>query len=630
MLVALDIETSCAVQSCPGFGISSKCDHGLDPWKSKIDVIGVIGEEIEATFTLDQFLIFHDSWQDSIQYIGHNFKFDMLHLVRHGCNIKLDHWVGDTMLMAYVCTDKIPDAWLANYEWDRAQQKGKHRKGSKHSLKTLAPFFLGVDPFWESEDKNDKEYVLKDTRYTWELYEVLTDRLKELGQFDFYEKKLLPWTKMLLTAEVRGICIDMKALDEKERELKAKVLDLEERLDIEWEDAHLDYHNTLMDKVFDKYKAMADKAGKPLETGSRYGKLLEAAVRKLPTKINYGSPAQMKWLLRDYLGYDVQSLEGDESTGKEVLNRLADEGKEDIKLFLEWRKCNKLLEAFIPTYRDLQVDGVVHPVFNPCNTRTGRTSSERPNMQQVPPELRPLFIPRPGYKFVGYDAAAIEARLIGLYSDDPTLYKIISDGISIHDHNTKVFFGYDTPYEAVSKVHKQERAASKNVGFALFYNAGANRIRIAFAQKGYHLTENECQQLLNRFRSSYQTAMQYSKNIVSYLEGGEVLENLMGRPIRIENAEDCYMQGFNTLIQSSASDYNLDAGYKAWKAAQELGMDAWPLLFVHDFNCFEVRDEQTDAFNHIYPDIATDYVLTTSHGPLPLAVEGGIMTRWEK
>jgi DNA polymerase-1 len=375
---------------------------------------------------------------------------------------------------------------------------------------------------------------------------------------------------------------------------------------------------------------MASKANKPFNYGSRYWHLYENARAKLADGVDYDSPKQMAWLLRDHLGYSITSLEGDESTGREVLERLADEGHEDVSTYLEWRKVNKLLTAFIPTFKKLQVGGVIHPIYNPDSTRTGRTSSERPNAQQIPPSLRPMFKARPGYKFVGYDAAAIEAKLIALYSEDPTLYEIIRSGVSIHDHNTKVFFGLDTPYEAVKKLHPNERAASKNVGFALFYHAGANRIRIAFAQKGYHLTDSECRELHRRFKASYSTAMEYAKEIVRWLEKGNVLPNLLGRPIRIEKAEDAYMKGFNTLIQSSASDYLLHAAHSALRQLASEGIEAHPLLFVHDFVCFEVEESKVETADTIIKNALIDFDLKNSLGSIELEVEGGVMSQWDK
>lgn len=624
-LVALDIETVCNVTGCKGFGDYKKCDHALSPWHGRITKIGAIKNGITKVCNTVYEL---NSWLRSIdngyRFIGHNFKFDLLWLRIHGCEISLEKFAHCTQIMAYVLTEKIPDTWLEQYETQRKLQPGHHRKAGKHSLKTLAPYFLGIAPFWEVDDKADDEYVLKDAQYTFDLFPVLEKKLKERDEWDFY-LRLLGWTKMLVTAEQRGIEIDLEALDAKEQELKQCEVELRAKLDKQWKVAHWAYRTKLSELLIEKYNEMAKRIGKKSVFDSeKHHKLHMTARLKLPVKVDYDSPKQMSWLLRDYLGYNITSLEGDETTGREVLERLANEGKEDVRVFLEWRQVQKLLTAFIPTYKDLQTDGVLHPVFNPTNTRTGRTSSERPNLQQVPPDLRGLFKARSGYKFISYDAAAIEAKLIALYSQDPELNRIVESGSSLHDVNTRTFFGL-TEDSDIKRDYPIHRQATKNIGFALFYGAGSNRLRVTFANKGFHLTDSQCREILGRFKEKYKTAIQYHKDIAKYFESGKKMNNLLGRPVAIENPDEAYMKSFNSVIQGSASDLNLEGAYRAWNEMKKRGIDGTPLLFVHDMVLFEVKDEQIEAADEIITRNLTNFDL-----PIKLTVEGGTSATWEK
>jgi DNA polymerase I-like protein with 3'-5' exonuclease and polymerase domains len=628
-LVSLDIETACNVTGCRDFG-SSKCreDHSLSPWHGRITKLGVFGDGIATTF---ENCADTAGWLDSritdCRLVGHNFKFDLLWLQVHGVDVSQVDW-HCTQLMAYVLTEKIPDSWLSAYESARGARAAAgetwHRKAGKHSLKTLAPYFLGVEAFWEKETHEDDAYVLKDAEYTLLLAKVLEEKLKQRGEWDFY-LRLLSWTKMLLAAELRGIRIDLVELARKESELVAKEADLRKRLDEVWARAHKTYHELQVEDCWLKYDAMATRQDfDGVQSSPKHMKLLQAALPKLQTAVDYDSPKQMSWLLRDYLGYDITSLEGDETTGREVLERLANEGKEDVRTFLEWRKIQKLLTAFIPTYRELATDSVIHPVFNPTNTRTGRTSSERPNLQQVPPELRGLFKARPGYKFIAYDAAAIEAKLIALYSQDPALNSVVTSGRSLHDVNTQIFFGLEDGAD-IKRDYPAHRAATKNVGFALFYGAGANRLRITFANKGFHFTQSQCEEILRRFKANYKTAIDYHKDLTRFFESGEKMTNLLGRPVMIEDPSEAYMKGFNSVIQGSASDLNLEGAHRAWQALQAEGIDAHPLLFVHDAVLFEVREDQVEEADQVIVDKLTNFNL-----PIKLTVEGGISDNWSK
>lgn len=629
-LIAIDIETACNVEGCPDYGKSiCRNDHSLSPWHGKITKVAFAYSDDGGgyVFNGDQladvsYHLLESEYNRDYSITGHNFKFDWLWLAVHGMEIPLDRWVGDSQLAAFVLTEKIPDQWLADYEERRKVAGAHHRKAGKHSLKTLAPYFLGVPALWETEDHSNSEYALKDAEYTARLVVELERRLKERGEYNFYKERLLPWTKMLAQAELRGIELDMAAMEAMEKELQAKSAELKAKLDEQWARAHEAYYLDAVADTNHRYNQMREN--------SLTEKRRQAALSKLPKSIDYDSPKQMAWLLRDYLGYDIESLEGKDTTGREVLERLAEEGKEDVKTYLEWRKTNKILTAFLPTYRELASKGTLHPIYNATGTRTGRLSSERPNAQQVPPQLRSLFKAREGYSFVGYDQAAIEARLIALYTEDPALHAIVSSGASLHDYNTTVFFGLDCDPADVKANYPVERQAAKNVGFALFYHAGANRIRVAFAQKGFHLSDAECKRLLKRFREAYAQAFEFARGVVSYMEEGQVLTNLLGRPLRIESPDDCYMQAFNTLVQSSASDLLLEGAHRAHQEFMKRGIDAHPLLFVHDFVNFEVKDEHVAEANEILVRCLTDFDLTTPLGPIKLEVEGGVSKRWEK
>jgi DNA polymerase I-like protein with 3'-5' exonuclease and polymerase domains len=622
-LVALDLETECAVAGCPGYGGSSKCDHALSPWHSRITVVGVYGETIRKVFRDLGDLRSWLSANGSLRFVGHNFKFDLLHLLARDVVIPLESWIGDTQLAAYVLTDKIPDGWLVDYEAKRKQQPGKHRQAGKHSLKTLAPYHLGVDPFWETENKDDDGYVLRDAEYTYNLFPVLERRLIKLDQYNFYINKQLPWTKLLLRAEARGVQLDIETMGKMEAEMLVKRDRLKQELDEQWHDGHVISTELKISEIKQKYKT---------EKGAA------SAIARIEPGVDYNSPKQMLWLLKEYLGYDCTLIEEKvsdktgkvttEGTGAEVLERLANEGKEDVRKFLDYREVNKILTSYFPTYRELQVGGTLHPIFNPDSTVTGRTSSERPNLQQVPSSISRLFTARPGFKIISYDAAAIEPKIICQYTSDPRLYTIISKGDSIHDYNANVYFelgGPDFSLKRVKAEYPTHRGAAKEVGLSLFYHAGGRRIRTSFAKWGFHISDFEAKSKHKRFKEEFSHAMSVVREFVDLFEAGEVIPNLFGRPIKIQNPEDAYMKGFNRLVQSSASDLNLEAALRTQNECDTLGLDVHYLGTEHDKNIFEARNEHADQAEKILVKHMTGFNLICDLGPIPLEVEGGQM-----
>jgi DNA polymerase I-like protein with 3'-5' exonuclease and polymerase domains len=635
VLTSLDIETAC------GVGCTTKCEHALDEHRNVITRIAIWNEEEKGVWA-DIFGF--KSWLSShpnARFVGHNLKFDLRTLHAKGLDLRA-RWAADTLLMAATFTEKVSDDWLRWYEQQRkiknkALPKGySHREGSKHSLKTLAPYFLSVEPFWEDPTNHaNDEYVLKDCEYTYKLCLFLMDALTKEGSLEFYKDKLLPWTRMLLDVEIRGITIDLTLLDQLDDEAKAKAAEAKRVLDEHWADAYGAYSQIQLDDLQARYMEMADraqlKAKDKVKCYERYKKLFQAAKEKLPTQLNLDSPAQLNWLLKDYLKLDITDFDGEETTGKPVLQRLAGKGREDIKTFLDYRKARKLTTAFFPSYREMQVGGILHTSFNPTGTRTGRLSSSRPNLQQVERGIHRIFRARPNCKLLTKDESAIEPRLIAFYSHDLHLYDIISKGEDFHGYNTKIFFDLTCDVAEIKKQFSLEREVGKEAGLAIMYGAGSNRLQESAMKRGFTWTLKECRYKVDRFREFYEGVFKFRDEVINpTLMQGESVISLLGRHFTISDPENVHMQGLNTLIQSSASDLVVHSAHRAMRAFKEQGIDAHVLLLVHDEIVVEVAEPQVKEADAILTHCMTDYNLPTPFGPIKLAVEGGTSDTWSK
>lgn len=634
MIYALDIETKSKTDNP---------DHALIPHLSEITMIGAWRSPIDFIYWTNIYSFGHFLHDNpKAKFVGHNFKFDLKHLIYHGVDIEIDRWVGDTRLMASVYTNKITRGWLMMYETKRREENKKlkkgfsHREAKQHSLKTLAPYFLEVDPFWENpEDHANAEYCLKDCEYTYRLYEFFEQKLKAEKTFDFYEKKLLPWTKTLLRAELRGVKIDLDLMDKLEQAKKKEAKELKKKLDTVWKKAHKVFRDSQVAKIKSKYTMMLrsylDKHPKVDReaTIQRYRTMVEKKVTKLPQKINYGSSSQLQWLLRDYFKLDITNFNDKESSGREVLNRLAEGGREDLKAFLQYRKVQKLLTSFFPTYRELNLAGTLHGTFDSTGTRTGRLSSSGPNLQQVAGELHQIFISRAGTKFITLDMSQIEPRLVAYYTEDKNLCKMMISGGDFHSRNAIIMFGLDCEEKEVKKLYPKERHLAKTCGLALLYGARMRRIQQTALQQGWKWSFNKCEKIYGRFRKYYKEAFNWKDKFDKSVEKDGAI-NLLGRRFRYADPKDIYMKGFNRLIQSSASDLVVQSACKMEAIFNKQHTYAFPLLFVHDENVIEVGEGSVHQVNCIARECMTNYRLPTKHGNIPLEVEGSIENYWKK
>lgn len=655
-LVSLDVETECAKPGCT----ENDCDHALDEFRNRITIAGTY-TEIEG---VPQARVFRDvpslaSYLDSLGphgLLGHNFKFDLRVLAAHGLPIPLERWVHDSRLMAAVLTEKVSEDYMRWYGAEREKRneklpKGKqHRAEKHHSLKVLAPYFLGVQPFWEDPTNHDNaEYVITDCYYTYKLAEHLSKLLKQEGSYDFYRHWLLPRAKMLLQVEQKGVSLDKMALAEAEVIAAREMSQEKAKLDVHWAPAYEAYHAKKLAELVQKYTAMRDAAivkvkmpEQPTEKAmakltanharihARYKELLEKAKAKIEP-LSIDSPKQLMWLFRDHMGLDITDFEGDESTGKVVLKRLAGEGRQDIATFLEYRKQQKLVTAFFPSYREMEHNGVLHCTFNPAGTRTGRLSSSRPNLQQVPGHLHKLFVARPGYKLITKDESAIEPRVIAALTGDVNLYDIISKGQDFHGFATRELFEEPSWDIALIKAtRKRERDMGKRLDLQLFYGSGAGGIQRTAQEFGYKWSMADCKRKLDRYKEYFAGVYAYRDQLNERLYQGEIVRNLFDRPYSILDPSDVHMKGFNTLVQSTASDIVLDAAYQIMAEFQRRGIDGHVLLLVHDELVIEVREDQVEEADEIITKCMTNYVLPCALGPIKLDVEGKTATAWTK
>jgi DNA polymerase I-like protein with 3'-5' exonuclease and polymerase domains len=637
-IYAIDIET----EALPEFEHIEEA--ALIPHLSRITVIGISdGAGDERVFRGPDMFQNLTNWigqygAGQLTFCGHNLKFDLKHLNFHDpLHNYTALWEDDTQLMAHVLTEKVPETYLAAYEEARlvANEKvangASHRKAGGLSLKVLAPYFLGVDPFWETPDNhNNDEYVLKDARYTARLRNVLEERLKAERHYEFYKEKQLPWTKTLLQAELHGIRLDTAALASRKQASLENVTRLEAKLREQWGQHLRNYDGYQRLDLKEQYEQMFNvAAGKLKEKSSdrllklrdRYSELCKKAESTIEP-FNFDSPKQLTWLLKEALGYNLTGWDGEEATDKEVLQRLAMEGKEDVKTLLEYRKERKLATTYYPTYEELVTDsGRIHSSFNATGARTGRTSSQLPNMQQVPPSCRDLFVADQGCVLVTRDVSALEPVLIAYYSGDTELTRIIRNGESFHSVNAKEIFNLDCSVDEVKNLFPKHRDAAKEFGLSVLYGAGANRVKQSLDKRGFSFSLAECKTFVQRLRDKYKGVWNFKQALDSELEAGTTIYNYMGRPIRFTDPEEVYMKGFNKLIQGSGSDIMQAA---IAKIAQN--PDCKVLLFVHDEVVVQVPEERAKGLEAFVEDCMTDFNL----GDVRLSVEGKTSTFWSK
>ena len=151
------------------------------------------------------------------------------------------------------------------------------------------------------------------------------------------------------------------------------------------------------------------------------------------SKFNINSNWQLAQLL-----YNVKKITplrftatGKGATDDEALSELH---LPELDKWLEIKKLLKIRDTYLDAFLREQVDGIMHPFFNLHTVKTYRSSSDKPNFQNIPKRdeesmklCRRAIYPRHGHQLVEFDYSGMEVRISVCYHKDPTMLKYIND-----------------------------------------------------------------------------------------------------------------------------------------------------------------------------------------------------------
>ena len=164
-------------------------------------------------------------------------------------------------------------------------------------------------------------------------------------------------------------------------------------------------------QLSEKYnKLLLEKEAQFYNLCDKYNDKIEAYRKanpnnKLGSMINIASSTQIAILLYDILGEKPVPRQPVRGTGEAVLQAM---DNEFCKAILEYREVAKLITTYVdklPKVINLN-DGKIHCSFNQYGAKTGRFSSNEPNLQNIPShnkDIRKMFVADEGYVLMSSD-----------------------------------------------------------------------------------------------------------------------------------------------------------------------------------------------------------------------------------
>lgn len=312
-------------------------------------------------------------------------------------------------------------------------------------------------------------YAAHDAIITYELYEFqkqyvyyepqcsMNDRNGMNGVSWVFFNIEMPCVSVVCDMEDTGVLLDM----EYARKLSVK-------------------YNALMEEKKDAFYSVCGQYSAKIDAYKA-----RHADHKLDTPVNIASTLQISTLLYDILQLESPDAKNPRGTGEVILSKL---NHPICDAVLEYRNVSKLVRTYIDKLPEWvnPKDGRIHCNFNQYGADTGRFSSDRPNLQNIPShnkDIRKMFIASPGCVLMSADYSQQEPKVMTQMCGDEKMLKAYKEGKDLYAEIAALSF--NTTYEnclefrpdgTTNPEGKARRSQAKSILLGVLYGRGVPSI----------------------------------------------------------------------------------------------------------------------------------------------------------
>ena len=350
-------------------------------------------------------------------------------------------------------------------------------------------------------------------------------------------------------------------------------------------------------------RAALDRIASHLET--RVDELTKKLHALAGKEFNINSPAQLRVIL-----FEEKKLQPGKktktgfSTDAATLEKIRDQWPDFIDALMEFRELDKLRGTYGEGLREVVArDGRIHATFNQMVARTGRLSSENPNLHNIPVRseegkvFRTAFVPSKGAQFLVADYNQIELRCIAHLANDPGLIEAFTKGEDIHTSTAARVFAV-----APKNVTGEMRSKAKMVSYGLAYGMEAYGL-----SQRLGIGVDEAAEILEAYFAAFPNVKQYMDEAVETAKKRGYTATLFGRRRFIPELNNPNFrirqigerQAMNAAIQGLAADIfkialvEIDAKLMASQSSGRI------VLQVHDEVIVEAKKSEAEEVEQI-------------------------------
>ena len=471
-----------------------------------------------------------------------------------------------------------------------------------HKLEILAKTYLDINleesmpqqesaplSLFDEPQEEEKRGRFPEAAATAMLGGKIWEEMGELGLQELYDTMEEPLLKVLSKMEIEGVRIDTVQLRRYAAELAAEMNQIQERV-----------------------REMAGDPGLNIMSPKQIGVLLFEKL-KLDPKIKPKNGVRYSY-----------------PTDEDTLNTLADKHP-IINEILEFRGVKKLLSTYIEPFPNFisPVTGKIHTTFNQALTATGRLSSSKPNLQNIPirtergKEIRKAFVPsRPDGVIVSADYSQIELRIMAHLSCDSHLINAFREGQDVHAITAAKIFGI--PLEEVTA---DQRRIAKTANFGIMYGISS----FGLSQR-LHIGRAEARKIIEDYFANFPAISSFIEDTLTSARETGYVETIFGRRRYLPdiNSKNGTVRSLaertavNAPIQGTSADIIKMAMINVERRLEKEGLQSRMVLQIHDELVFDAVAEEVETLERIVREEMENVTVLS----VPLTVECNHGSNW--
>ena len=512
-----------------------------EPGRSRVTGVAVVTDKASGSVMYMPREVFLDNAVTSLLNSGKS-------IVCHDAKPLMRMLLEDSVDLQYLSLDTAIASYLVN------------PSRSSYSLAAVSVDVLGREPSTSSESDGQFDFGGTDDSvrscaeaafFTSLLAPVITQQLEAIHNQSLYADFENPLVRVLAKMEHVGIAVDRKELESIRDRLTAETVELTKKLH--------------------------DIAGRTF---------------------NLNSPTQLREILYTEHGLTPgKKTKTGFSTDAATLEKLHDAWPEFIGPLLRFREVEKLRSTYGEgLLSEVAADDRIHATFNQTVARTGRLSSDQPNLHNIPVRtdegrvFRTAFTAGAGCSLLVADYNQIELRCIAHLAADPGLISAFAAGEDIHQATASRVFGVKA-----SDVSHEQRSKAKMVSYGLAYGMEAYGLSQRLA-----IGVDEAATILNSYFAAFPNVKKYMDDTIHAARQSGYTETLFGRRRQIpELLSDNFRvrqagerQAMNAAIQGLAADIFKIALVRLDAEIEKRQLKSRIVLQVHDEVIVEAPDDE--------------------------------------